>query len=116
LGSFEHFEGKRSPLSERVALADDWIALAHNLGTDLIQFPGKVDSTASGDIEIIVRELRELAHLGKGASPPVSFAYEALAWGTYVADWEESWRVVKLVNRDNFDLCHVCHDYGATTI
>jgi hypothetical protein len=122
LGSFGHFEGNRSPLSERLALAEDWIALAHSVGTDLIQVPSNVDSnvdsTASGDIEIIVRELRELADLGMGASPPVSFAYEALTWETYVADWEESWRVVKLVNRDNFGQCldtyHVCHDYGPT--
>jgi 4-hydroxyphenylpyruvate dioxygenase len=54
---------------------------------------------------MIVSELSHLADIGTAASPPVRFAYEALGWGTHVADWEESLRIVELVGRHNFGLC-----------
>jgi 4-hydroxyphenylpyruvate dioxygenase len=35
----------------------------------------------------------------------VSVAYEALAWGAHVYLWEQSWEIVKAVDRTNVGLC-----------
>jgi sugar phosphate isomerase/epimerase len=106
LGSFDNFEGdpKRN-LDERLSLAKEWIEMAHALNTVVIQIPSNDDKDAVGDENTVVAELQALADLGLQAEPPIRFAYEALGWGTHVADWDESLRVVDLVNRPNFGLC-----------
>lgn len=105
LGSFDNFEGgdAHAGLSERLALATEWIGLAHALGTTVIQIPSNDDASARE--ATIVSDLQALADLGLAASPSVTFAYEALGWGVHVADWEESLRVVQAVARPNFGLC-----------
>lgn len=105
LCSLDNFEGSLEPLANRLATAETWIELAHALGTNVIQIPSSYDPKASGDEDLIVSELRQLAALGAAAVPPILFAYEALVFGTHVADWEESLRVVELVGRQNFGLC-----------
>ena len=106
LGSFDNFEGDaRRPLRTRLTIAETWIAQAHELGTNVIQIPSNDDKDAVGDMAVIISELQELAELGLQAKPPIKFAYEALGWGTHVADWEESLRVVEVVDRPNFGLC-----------
>jgi hypothetical protein len=104
LGSFDNFEGSQIALSDRLASAREWIEIAHRLGTDMIQVPSNDDGHCNGDEVTIVSELRQLADVGNAATPPIRFAYEALGWGTHVADWEESLRLVNLVERDNFGL------------
>lgn len=71
----------------------------------MIQMPSNWNRDASGDEMVIVADLQALADLGLERTPPVSFAYEAVSWGTHVADWEEAFRLVELVNRPNFGLC-----------
>lgn len=105
LGSFDNFEGQPSPLQERLKTAAEWLEIANTLGTIVIQIPSNDNKEAVGDVNVIVGELRALADLGAQQSPPITFAYEALAWGTHVADWEESLRIVELVDRANFGLC-----------
>ncbi|KAJ9617299.1 hypothetical protein H2200_001020 [Cladophialophora chaetospira] len=106
LGSFDNFEGDPSrSLEERLELAREWIAIAHELGTTVIQIPSNDAKDAIGDIDTIVSDFQALSDIGLPADPPISFAYEALGWGTHVADWEESLRIVELVNRPNFGLC-----------
>ncbi|OCT52481.1 3-dehydroshikimate dehydratase [Cladophialophora carrionii] len=108
LASFDNFEGHPTKrLSQRLDQAREWIALARALGTATIQIPSNDDPDAVGDEGVIVSELRALADLAMALDPeePVRFAYEALGWGTHVADWEESLRVVQLVGRPNFGLC-----------
>ena len=43
--------------------------------------------------------------MGLREQPPIRFAYEALCWGTYWDLWEQSWDLVKAVDRPNFGLC-----------
>ncbi|OQV00584.1 hypothetical protein CLAIMM_06063 [Cladophialophora immunda] len=112
LGSFDNFEGNpRRSLEERLHRAEEWIAMARALGTDVIQVPSNDDRDAVGDMATVVAELQALADLGlrgresEPAFRPVRFAYEALGWATHVADWEESLRVVDRVARPNFGLC-----------
>lgn len=59
----------------------------------------------TGDLEVVARDLRELADMGAEQSPPFRFAYENLCWGTYNDTWEKAWGVVKAVDRENFGLC-----------
>lgn len=103
--SFDNFEGQPSALEDRLNLAREWFAMAKALGTTLIQVPSNDSKDAIGDQHIIVSEFQALSDLGLQEQPPVSFAYEALGWGTHVADWEESLRIVQLVDRSNFGLC-----------
>jgi 4-hydroxyphenylpyruvate dioxygenase len=90
-----------------------WFSLAHILGTDIIQVPsnflppdpvtGKPRTT--GDMDIIVRDLQEIADLALQQSPPIRLAYESLAWGNHVNTWEQCWEVITRVNRPNFGAC-----------
>ncbi|KIY01122.1 uncharacterized protein Z520_02674 [Fonsecaea multimorphosa CBS 102226] len=103
--SFGSFEGQPTPLSSRLETAREWCEIARRLGTTIIQVPSNFDAEAIGDEGVIVAELQALADLGLRQSPSISFAYEAIAWGKHVADWEESLHMVQLVDRPNFGLC-----------
>lgn len=90
-----------------------WFAIARILGTDLIQVPsnflppdpdtGKPRTT--GDMDIIVSDLREIADLALQQSPPIRLAYESLAWANHIKTWEQCWEVITLVDRPNFGAC-----------
>jgi 4-hydroxyphenylpyruvate dioxygenase len=97
----------RDEHKRRVKEMDLFIQLAHILGTDLILLPSSFlgEKKVSGDLHMLVADMREIADLGLQESPPMRFAYEALCWGTHVDTWEASWDVVQLVNRDNFGVC-----------
>ena len=103
--SFEQFEGQPTPLDDRLRKAEEWCEISRRLGTDMIQVPSNTNLNASGDEATIVAELQALADVGLRYNPPILFAYEALGWGTNVADWEESLRMVQLVDMSNFGLC-----------
>ncbi len=104
-GPFSNFEGEPTPLEGRLDTAREWMQIAHNLGTDVIQIPANDSKAAIGEERVIITELQALADLGRQQDSPISFAYEALAWSAHVADWEESLRVVQHVDRSNFGLC-----------
>ncbi|KAK4182319.1 xylose isomerase-like protein [Podospora australis] len=107
LQPFRQYEGllDRSLHAERIEETKLWIKLASILGTNLIGIPSSFlpVEEASGDIDLIISDLRELAHLG--APHGIRFTYEALAWGTHIDTWEQSWEVVKSVDRPNFGIC-----------
>ncbi|KAL2006074.1 hypothetical protein VTN00DRAFT_9728 [Thermoascus crustaceus] len=110
LQPFSFYEGLLSRtqhthlLSQKLPL---WFSLARILNTTTIQVPSNFlpSTLATGDLDIIVSDLRALADLGAQKNPPIRFAYEALAWGTHVDTWEASWAIVQRVNRPNFGLC-----------
>ena len=90
-----------------------WFRIAHALNTDLIQVPSNFlppDPTTNaprttGDKDLIVSDLRELADLGAAQTPAIRFVYEALAWANHVYTWEASYDIVTRVNRPNLGLC-----------
>lgn len=84
-----------------------WFQIARCLGTDTIQIPANFlpADQLTGDMDVIVGDLLELADLGLAQDPPIRFAYEALCWSTHVDTWELSWEVAKKVDRPNFGLC-----------
>ncbi|OJJ35405.1 hypothetical protein ASPWEDRAFT_51457 [Aspergillus wentii DTO 134E9] len=89
-----------------------WIDICHILGADTILVPSNFlpsdPSTNAprtvGDRDILIHDLRQLALLGAQSSPPIKFAYEALAWGTHISTWEQSYDLVTAVNHPNLGL------------
>lgn len=83
-----------------------WFKIVKILGTDIIQIPSNFQQDGiSGDLDLIVADMQEVADLGLRESPPVRFAYENLAWGTHVDTWQALWDVVTKVDRPNFGCC-----------
>ena len=109
LQPFMHYEGlldrrEHERQLQKLAL---WIELAHALGTDLIQIPSSFlpADQISDDMALMAEDLREVAHLGLHASPPIRFAYESLCWGTRIDVWESCWDLVQRVDCANFGMC-----------
>ncbi|KAH7111735.1 sugar phosphate isomerase [Dactylonectria estremocensis] len=83
-----------------------WMELAKVLDVQVVQVPSNwLREGTTGDIDVIVKDLVEMAEIGLQQDPVVSFAYEAVAWGTPIDTWEGAWDVVKRVNKPNFGLC-----------
>ncbi|KAK8214858.1 hypothetical protein M8818_002441 [Zalaria obscura] len=107
LQPFMHYEGLRDRAchADRIEEMKLWIQMAHILGTDIIAIPSTFlpPEVASGDMDLIVADLREVADIG--APEGIQFAYENLAWGTYVDTWEAAYSIVQQVDRPNFGIC-----------
>lgn len=108
LQPFWFYEGltDRKEHELKIAKLRLWMKLVKALDVQLIQIPTnwQVKGT-TGDIDIIVQDLIEMADIGLEQNPVVSFAYEAVAWGTHIDLWQGSWEIVKRVNKPNFGLC-----------
>ena len=109
LQPFLHFGGilDRDLHAKRIDEMRLWIDLAHCLKTDIIGVPSSLlpSSECSSDVSLIVNDMREISSLGTVANPPIRFVYESVCWGTHSSTWEQSWEVVRLVDRPNFGLC-----------
>lgn len=109
LQPFMHYEGLRDRRrhAERIEEMKVWIQLAKVLNTDIIQVPSSFisEEECSGDVDLIVSDLRELADMGLKQSPTIRFAYESLSWGTHVDRWEQCWDIIQRVDRTNFGIC-----------
>lgn len=109
LQPFRHYEGlvDRQKHAERITEIKFWFKLAHILGCNYIAIASSFlpASECSGDLDLIVSDLREIADLGLKEIPKLKFSYEALCWGTHINTWEQSWDIVRLVDRPNFGIC-----------
>ncbi|PYH43725.1 sugar phosphate isomerase/epimerase family protein [Aspergillus saccharolyticus JOP 1030-1] len=108
LQPFLFYEGlvDRDEHRQKIAKLHLWFKIVQALGTDLIQIPSNFQpSGTSGDLDLIVADMVEVAELGLQQSPVVRFAYENLAWATHVSAWETLWEVVQRVDRPNFGCC-----------
>lgn len=97
----------RDEHAQRFEDAKLWMKLSHALGTDLVLLPSSFlgPERVSGDTDLLTQDMRELADLGLAENPPIRFAHESLCWGTHVDIWEQSWDLVRRVNRPNFGIC-----------
>ncbi len=108
LQPFLFYEGlnrkQHALLIEKIKL---WFRIAKILGTNTIQIPANFlpADQLTGDMDVIVGDLVELADLGIGEDPPIRYVYGSLCWSTYIDTWEKSWEVVQRVDRSNFGLC-----------
>lgn len=107
LQPFMHYEGLRDrhQHARRVQEMRHWIKLANVLRTNIISIPSTClpEAEVSGDLNLIVSDMREVADLA--ALENINIAYEALAWGTYVDTWEQAYEIVRQVDRSNFGIC-----------
>ncbi|CAL5873884.1 uncharacterized protein PFLUO_LOCUS8167 [Penicillium psychrofluorescens] len=106
LQPFRHYEGLIDPAhhARRVEEFQHWVRLAKILGDNLfILIPSSFldASEVTGDRDRLAADLAQAADLAF----PVRVAYEALAWGTHINTWEDSWDVVRRVNRPNLGIC-----------
>lgn len=106
LQPFRHYEGLVDPVqhAHRIDELKHWVQLCKILGDDLfILIPSSflAPSEITGDKSRIVADLAEAADVAF----PVRIVYEALAWGTYINTWEDSWDIVRRANRPNLGLC-----------
>ncbi|KAK7416844.1 hypothetical protein QQX98_004902 [Neonectria punicea] len=109
LQPFLFYEGlldreQHARLIEKIQL---WFKIAKRLKTDTIQIPANFlpAEQLTGDMNVIVSDMVDLADLGLQQDPPIRFAYESLCWSTHIDTWEKSWEVVQKVDRSNFGLC-----------
>ncbi|KAL2830278.1 hypothetical protein BDW59DRAFT_178016 [Aspergillus cavernicola] len=81
-----------------------WLRLVKRLRTDTIQIPANFlpADQLTGDLDVIVQDLQEMADMGAAENPGVRFAYENLCWSTHVDSVERLWEVVRRVDRPNF--------------
>lgn len=108
LQPFMHYEGllDREEHAQRIQKMKTWFQIAKALKTDTIQIPSNFLSEGiTGDMDLIVKDMREVADLGLKETPHIRFAYENLCWGTYIDTWAGAWAVVAAVDRPNFGLC-----------
>ena len=109
LQPFMHYEGllDRIEHASRIEKLKLWFNIAKVLGTDTIQIPANflAKEEISGDMELVVQDLRQIADMGLQESPAIRFAYENLCWSTYFDTWEQGWEIVQKVDRPNFGLC-----------
>lgn len=109
LQPFMHYEGllDRSEHAQRIEKLKLWFKLAHTLGTDIVQIPASFlgKDKITGELDVVVKDLQEVADMGLKETPIIKFAYENLCWSTYFHTWEQGWDLIEKVDRPNFGLC-----------
>ncbi|KAJ9649712.1 hypothetical protein H2201_001857 [Coniosporium apollinis] len=109
LQPFWQYEGlkDRKEHAAKIEKMKLWFKLAKALGTTVIQIPSSFlkEEEITSDIDAIVQDMVEVAEMGLKEDPVINFAYESLAWATYVDTWDQCWEVIEKVNRPNFGAC-----------
>ena len=101
---FRDFEGVGiQRLRQNLRRAAAKFDLMNRLGIDTMLLCSNVGTAISGDDALAVDQLRELGDLAAGHG--VRVAYEALAWGRFVADYEHAARIVRSVDHPAVGHC-----------
>lgn len=77
--------------------------LMHRLGTDLILVCSNVATADAAHEAEMVDQLGRLADLA--GAHDIRVAYEALAWGTLVSEYDHAWNLVSQVDHDSLGVC-----------
>jgi len=97
------FEGLSGHLHEyKVGVAKSMLGMCRAVGSNVLLACSSSSAHASGDEELIVRDLQKLAMLALPLG--IRIAYEALSWGRYVNEYPRSWELVAAANRSNLGL------------
>ncbi|WP_455836030.1 bifunctional sugar phosphate isomerase/epimerase/4-hydroxyphenylpyruvate dioxygenase family protein [Pseudarthrobacter siccitolerans] len=101
---FRDFDGVTPDLLKaNLRRAEAKFKLMSRLGMDTILVCSNVATTTIDDDGLRAEQLSELAELA--GDHGVKVAYEALAWGKYVNDYEHAYRLVEMVDHPNFGTC-----------
>jgi 3-dehydroshikimate dehydratase len=97
---FRDFEAVTAP---DFARAEAKLALMAELGAELLLVCSNVSPAARDDDALAAAQLRELAD--RAAARGLRIAYEALAWGRHVDDYEHAWRIVERADHPALGVC-----------
>ncbi len=97
---FRDFEAVPEP---DFARAEAKFELMQELGAELLLVCSNVSPDAIDDDALAAAQLHELAE--RAAAHGLRIAYEALAWGRHVDDYEHAWRIVELADHPALGVC-----------
>ncbi|MET0887581.1 MAG: TIM barrel protein [Mycetocola sp.] len=101
---FRDFEGVGPDLLEQnLRRAAAKFRLMNRLGIETMLLCSNVATARSGDEQLAATQLRELGTLAERFD--VRVAYEALAWGRFVDDYEQAARIVRLADHPRVGVC-----------
>ncbi|KIC68163.1 bifunctional sugar phosphate isomerase/epimerase/4-hydroxyphenylpyruvate dioxygenase family protein [Pseudarthrobacter phenanthrenivorans] len=101
---FRDFDGVTPDLLKaNLRRAEAKFKLMARLGMDTILVCSNVATATIDDDGLRAEQLAQLANLA--GDHGVKVAYEALAWGKYVNDYEHAYRLVELVDHPNLGTC-----------
>lgn len=101
---FRDFDGVTPDLLKaNLRRAETKFKLMGRLGMDTILVCSNVATATIDDDDLRASQLSELAELA--GEHGIRVAYEALAWGKYVNDYEHAYRLVEMVDHPNFGTC-----------
>jgi len=101
---FRDFDGVTPELLKaNLRRAEAKFKLMSRLGMDTILVCSNVATATIDDDALRAAQLAELA--GLAGDHGVKVAYEALAWGKYVNDYEHAYRLVEMVDHPNLGTC-----------
>jgi 4-hydroxyphenylpyruvate dioxygenase len=90
-------------LAANLRRAEHKFAVMEELGTDTMLVCSSVAADAVNDPARIAEQFRGLAE--RADRRGIRIAYEALAWGTHINTWSQSWDVVRLGDHPALGLC-----------
>lgn len=97
------FEGLPDHLQAyKLDIAKAMLTTCRALGSTLLLVSSTTSAHASGDPDILGRDLRKLAMLAVPLG--IRVAYEAISWGKHVKEFPQAWNVVAAANRSNLGL------------
>ncbi|MBA1205153.1 sugar phosphate isomerase/epimerase and 4-hydroxyphenylpyruvate domain-containing protein [Pseudomonas capeferrum] len=94
---FRDFEGcPREQLRKNFDRAERKFDLMQALGVDLMLMCSNTQADASGEHEVLVEDLHQLAE--RAGTRGLRVGYEGLAWGHHVNTWQQVWDLVRHVD------------------
>ncbi|WP_238322243.1 sugar phosphate isomerase/epimerase and 4-hydroxyphenylpyruvate domain-containing protein [Vibrio mexicanus] len=100
LQPFRDMEGMPEPLRrKKYNMLERKIEIAHQLGTSRLMMCSNVHPASSPIAEQCADDLHALAMLAQHEG--MQLGYEALAWGRHIADYDDAWNLVKMVDHPN---------------
>lgn len=101
---FRDFEGVTADqLKQNLKRAAAKFKLMNDLGSDMILVCSNVATASIPDDDLAANQLGLLAELA--ADHGIRVAYEALAWGRYVSDFEHAQRIIELADHPSLGAC-----------
>ena len=109
------FEGLSDHLHHyKVDIAKSMLEMCAEIGSPVLLACSSTSRHATGDLDVIARDLRKLAMLGIPLG--VKIAYEGLSWGRNVNEFTTSWDVVCRADMSNLGIgLHSFHILAAKT-
>ncbi|MHC0044790.1 bifunctional sugar phosphate isomerase/epimerase/4-hydroxyphenylpyruvate dioxygenase family protein [Vibrio campbellii] len=100
LQPFRDMEGMPQELRrKKYKMMERKMELAHQLGTKRLMMCSNVNPLSTNNLDRCAEDLYALAELAKRED--MELGYEALAWGRHIADYDDAWNLVKMVDHPN---------------